>query len=102
VDAIAVAPVHGHARRLGVEAHDLALVRRAAGPARAPEVQRLEQVRLAGAVGAVQHRQPGTERDVGRRVGAEVAHAQAGDEHGRGRGRAGGLPQMLRRIGMIR
>ena len=43
---------------VGAEAHQLALVARARRAAGAAEVERLEQVRLAGAVGAVDDRQP--------------------------------------------
>ena len=87
--AVAVAPADLHARGARVEAHDLALVRR---PARAPgaaEVQGLEEVRLARAVRAVDDRQPLAERDVGARVGAEVAQPEAGDEHRQAAGAGG-------------
>ena len=71
-------------RRLA-EAHDLALVARAARAAGAAEVQRLEEVRLAGAVAAVDDGQPGAEGDVRARVGAEVPHPEARDtSHGPG------------------
>ena len=68
-------------RQLGAEAHDLALVRR---PARAPgagEVERLEQVRLAGAVAARDDREPRPQPHVRRLVGAEVAQAEVRRNH---------------------
>ena len=88
--ALGVAQVDLDARRRRVEAHDLALV---GGPARAPgaaEVQRLEEVRLAGAVAAVDDRQARAELDVGALVATKVAQAQAGDEHAGRRGAVGG------------
>jgi hypothetical protein len=65
-----------------VEANDLALVARAARPPRAAEVERLQQVRLAGAVAPVDDRQAGAERDVRAHIGAEVPHADAANDHG--------------------
>ena len=53
------------------------------GPARAAgagEVERLEQVRLAGAVAAGDHGQPGPEPHLRRLVGAEVAQAEPGGD----------------------
>ena len=87
---------HGHARGLRAEAHQLALVARARRAARAAEVDRLEQVRLAGAVGAVHDRQALAERGLGARIGAEVAqlHADARARHGH--------PHTFSRMGMIR
>jgi hypothetical protein len=79
--ALLVAQVDLDARRRGVEAHDLALVRRPARVAGAAEVQALDEVRLARPVAAVDHGQAGAQLDVRGRVAAEVAQAQAGDEH---------------------
>ena len=90
--AVAIAPVDLDTHRAPgarVEAQQLALV---GGPARAPgaaEVQRLEEVRLAGAVGPVHDGEPLAQPDLGRGVAAEVAHAQAGHHHG-GLRRSGG------------
>ena len=74
--------VHLHARHRRPHAHDLARVR---GPARLrgePEVEGLEHVRLAGAVGANHHVEPGPESDLGALVVAEVPQDQARDVHG--------------------
>ncbi len=79
--AVGVAQVDLDARRAGLEAHDLALVRRPARTAGAAEVQRLEEVRLAGAVAPVHDGQAGAELDVRALVAAKVAQPQAGREH---------------------
>ncbi len=82
-------------RDAGAEAHDLALV---AGPARAAgagEVDRLEQVRLAGPVRARDHGQPRAQPHLRRLVGAEVADGEAGDPHGDRLPRAGIRPAPL-------
>ena len=65
----------------GAAAHQLALVRRARRRAGAAEVDGLEQVGLAGAVGADHHGQPARQLQLGRLVVAEVAQLEAGDEH---------------------
>ena len=70
-----------HAGGVGVEAHELALVARPRRASGAAEVDRLEQVRLAGAVGAVDDGQTLTEGDLGARVGAEVAQLDAEHAH---------------------
>ena len=79
--ALAVAQVDLDACGGGVEADDLALVGGAARAAGAAEVQRLEQVRLAGAVAPVHHRQARPEVDVRALVATKVAQPQARDEH---------------------
>jgi hypothetical protein len=81
VRAVAVAAADLDPRRGGVEAHDLALRRRAARAPGAAEVQALEQVGLARPVRPVHDGEPLAQRDVRARVGAEVAQAQASDEH---------------------
>src|SRR5204862_7992091 len=66
--AIAVAPMDLHAHDAGGravilrEAQQLALVGRPARASRAAEVQRLEQVRLARAIGTVNDREPLAQR----------------------------------------
>ena len=85
---------HDNARRAGAEANHLTLVRRAARTAGAAEVQRLEQVRLAGAVGPGDHGQALAELDLGMFVAAEVA--QAYGQH------AASPTYTFRRMGMIR
>src|SRR6185436_19827013 len=68
-------------RQPRAEAHDLALVR---GPARARgagEVQRLEQVRLAGAIATRDHRQPRSGAELSRLVRAEIPQAEVSDDH---------------------
>ncbi len=93
--ALAVADTHADPRSGLAEAHQLALVAR---PRRAPgaaEVDRLEQVGLARAVGPVHDGQARPERGLGAGVGAKVAQLDAEHAHA-------GLRQTLRRIGMIR
>jgi hypothetical protein len=90
--AVAVVPMDLHAHHAsgpGVEAHQLALVRRPARAPGAPEVQRLQEVRLARAVGPVHDREPLAQPDLGRGVAAEVPQAQARHDHG-GLRRSGG------------
>ena len=70
------------APRVAAAAHQLALVRGARRAGRAAEVERLEQVRLAGAVGPADHRQPVAELDLRPLVVAEVAQLDARDAHG--------------------
>ena len=80
----------------GAEAHDLALVRRPARAAGAAEVERLEQVRLAGAVAA---------RETTVRPGAEPHLRRArrsGSRAGAGARPARRAAYTFRRIGMIR
>jgi hypothetical protein len=64
------------------EPQHLALVGRPARAARAREVHALEQVRLAGAVAARDHRQPRAEPQLRLLVGAEVAQLQPRGVHG--------------------
>src|SRR3954451_21866374 len=68
-------------RQLRAEAHDVALVRRPARAPRAGEVERLQEVRLAGPVAARDDGEPGPQPHVRRRVGAEVAHAEGLGDH---------------------
>jgi hypothetical protein len=68
-----VARVDDHAADGGAAAHQLALVRRARRRPGTTEVGGLEQVRLAGAVGADHHGQPWGQVQLGRLVVAEVA-----------------------------
>src|SRR4051794_475793 len=75
------------------EAHDLALVASTARAPGATEVQRLEEVGLAGPVAPVDDREPGAEGDVRALVRAEVPHPDAANDHG---------PYTFSRIGMIR
>ena len=75
VRALVVLRGHGHARHLLPAPHQLAVVRGARRAARAAEVQRLQEVRLAGAVGAGDHGQARAERDLRLRVVAEVPEA---------------------------
>ena len=70
------------ARGALAEADHLPLVRGPAGTAGAAEVQRLEQVRLTGAVGTGDHGQPRPERRLRALVAAEVADGHALDAHG--------------------
>ena len=77
----AVEQMNGHARGRSAEAHQLALVARARRARGAAEVEGLEEVRLAGAVGAVNDGQAGAETRLGARVRAEIAHLDADDAH---------------------
>jgi len=65
------------------EADQLALVARARRTSGAAEVQGLQQVGLARAVGSGDHRQPRAERGLGGLVAAEVPHADLSDSHRR-------------------
>jgi hypothetical protein len=69
------------AGELGTEADDLTLVRGPARARRAGEVDRLQQVRLAGAVAAGDDGQARAQPDVRALVGAEVTEGQGADEH---------------------
>src|SRR4051794_40889373 len=64
------------------EAHDLALVASTARAPGATEVQRLEEVGLAGPVAPVDDREPGAEGDVRALVRAKVPHPDAANDHG--------------------
>src|SRR5262249_49552048 len=65
------------------EAHDLALVGRPARTAGAAEVQRFDQVRLAGAVWTRDNRQSDAELGLRVAVTAKVTHRDAHDQHPR-------------------
>jgi len=78
---LAVTAEDDHPRRLPVERDQLPLVARAGGAPRATEVERLEQVRLTGAIGPVHDGQPRPEPRFGASVGAKVAQLDADDAH---------------------
>ncbi len=84
----------GDARHLLLAPDQLAVVGGARRSTGAAEVQRLEEVGLAGAVRPGDHGQPRPERDLGRRVVAEVPEGRGGDPHGGG--------YTFSRIGMTR
>jgi len=92
VDSVRRLDVHLDAQRRSVEADDLAVVAGAAGAAGETDVERLQEVRLAGAVGAVDDRKAGAQRDLGAVVGAHVADAQAAHQ----------AHQTFKRMGMMR
>ena len=81
VRPVAVAPVDLDPGRGRSEAHDLALVARPARAAGAAEVERLEQVRLAGAVRTRDHGEALAQRRLRLFVAAEIAQADAEDAH---------------------
>ncbi len=77
----AVAEPHAHPSGVLPEAHQLALVARARRAPGAAEVDRLEQVRLTGAVRSVHDGQPVAQGGLGARIGAEVAQLNAQYAH---------------------
>ena len=77
----AVGELHDHTRGWSAEANELALVASPCGASRAAEVERLEQVRLADAVGAVDYREARAEVGFGASVGAEIAQLHAEHAH---------------------
>ncbi len=78
VGVLAIAQLHAHARGTLPEAHQLALVAGARRASGAAEVQRLQQVGLAGAVRSVHDGQALPQRRLGAGVGTEVAQLHAG------------------------
>src|SRR4029077_12715487 len=81
VRALAVAALNDNAGGLLSEAHELALVAGAWRTGGASVIERLQQVRLAGAVRPVYDRQARPETGLGACVGAEVAHLHADEVH---------------------
>ena len=77
----AVEQAHDDARGLRPETHELAVVACARGSRGAAVVQRLEEVRLARAVGAVNDGQALAQAGFGAAVRAEVAQLHAEDAH---------------------
>jgi len=81
VAAVVVAQPDNHARSLRSKAHQLALGASTLRVAGAAEVERLEQVRLAGAVGTMDDGQAVAEMSLGPRIGAKVAQLHAENQH---------------------
>jgi hypothetical protein len=76
---------HGDPQRIGAEPDELGIV---AGAKRAPgaaEVERLEEVRLAGRIRSVHDRQSGADVELGALIRAKVAKRKALDTHCRSR-----------------
>ena len=95
VRSLVVARVRDNTGHGSAPAHQLTLVRRAWRPCRAAEVERLQEVRLAGPVRTGHHRQAVGELECAVLVVAKVTQLDTGEDHGR-------PAYTFRRIGITR